>query len=140
MGEREGEARVQVEKYLVGVLEQVGRLQNYFPFLFSDFLRDYLLLLVAFLANKLPNPHFCRTDKLLTTMLVANFKPFTCFPYYQKPEEFLASAASRRTHDCDNTALQQQCHLAFREVYSPQLVPQLLEVLVAQVMAAPHVL
>lgn len=73
----------QVEKYLEGVLEQLGRLQNYFPFVYAPFLNDYLYLLLALLIQGLPRINHFRREKLLSVIVTANLKPLTSFAYYQ---------------------------------------------------------
>jgi hypothetical protein len=45
----------ELQKYNVGLLEQVSRLQVSYPFLFGAFLSEYLLMLINMLVNNLPN-------------------------------------------------------------------------------------
>jgi hypothetical protein len=45
----QGGVREEIEKYLIGILDLVTKIQHMFPFLFTDFLRDYLLLLMNML-------------------------------------------------------------------------------------------
>jgi hypothetical protein len=74
----------------------VGRLQNYFPFAFAPFLREYLVMLLRLLVHNVPRAYFYRTDKLLSVIVTANIKPLTCFAYYMSEGEFRGSVYCRQ--------------------------------------------
>lgn len=125
--------REEVEKYMIGVLELVAKMQNSFPFLFTSFLKDYLIMLLDMLITKIPASRYCN-DKLVSVIVVSNIKPINSYPYYTKPEDFRASIYSRKAPNSNNNQLQEHCYAVFQEIYNSELVRKLLIALISEVM------
>ncbi len=122
------------------MVEQVGRLQNYFPFLFAGFLKEYLFLILKLLVNYLPRANFYRSAKLQSVIITTNIKPLISFAYYMTSEEFTASVYCKKKEGFDNSALQAHCHNIFKETYTTETVTKLLQTIICEIMTAPHVL
>lgn len=67
--------------------------------------------------------------------MLANFKPFTTFAYYMTPDEFKGSIYSRKSGSTDNELTHLQCHNAFKAVFAPAAIEQLLLTMLTSVMA-----
>ena len=93
-------------------------MQNYYPFVYSDFLKEYLFFILGLMVKGIPKPKYFQSEKLLSSIIIANFKPLTSFAYYQTSEEFKNSIYSRKRAEFDNLAIQQHCHSIFRQVYT----------------------
>jgi hypothetical protein len=97
-----------------GLLEQVGRLQISFPFMFRPFLSQYLMMLMTMLVQNMPKSNLYKDDKLLSVIVIANLKPLNTFAYYQSPEEFGKSIYCRKGSEVNCEEIQRQCNTVFR--------------------------
>lgn len=71
--------------------------------MFSQFLKQYLYLILKMLVTNVPKPKYYQSEKLLSIIITANIKPLTSFAFYMTAEEFQSSVYCRQKSDFDNT-------------------------------------
>jgi hypothetical protein len=121
------------------MMEQASRMMNYYPFMFRPFLAQYLQLLLHLLVTRIPAGVYC-LERSLSTLVLANFKPFTTFAYYMTPDEFKGSIYSRKSGSTDNELTHLQCHNAFKAVFTPAAIEQLLLTMLTTVMTCKAII
>jgi hypothetical protein len=57
-------------------------MQGYYPFSFTTFLGNYLTLILNMLLKNVTNSNMINHERLVTTIIQANLKPFTTYVYY----------------------------------------------------------
>ena len=74
------------------------------------------------------------SEKLISAIATANFKPINTYPYYTEPKDFTASIYHRKSGNNDNTPLQEHCFSVFKEIYTPDTIKDMLVGLISQIM------
>ena len=83
------------QKYAIGVLEQVSRIQGLYPAMFAPILRDYSNHLLLYL-QRLSECLFEFDEKLINIIIAANSRPLTTPLYFHTHPQYLESAWFRR--------------------------------------------
>lgn len=101
-----------IERNLSTIIYCLTKLQGYYPFAFTHFLRNYLEIIINLLLKA-----DIKDIKLVDIIIQANIKPLGTIGYYMNGEEFANSMYSRRSKNQSFAEEQAKCHLIYLDVY-----------------------
>ena len=73
-------------------------------------------MILNMLLQGIPNNKY-QQKKLISIIILANLKPFTCFAFYMNPEEFKGSIYSKKG-SVNNTQQQSTCYNQFKNIFT----------------------
>ena len=106
---------------MIGIIDIITKLQHSFPFLFSNFLKEYLELVITMTVVNIPAGRYSK-EKLISAVLNANSKPINTYPYYTDPIDFQASIYCRKSNNGSNNEVQARCYAIFKNMYQTEVV------------------
>ena len=77
------------------MLELLTKMQHSFPFCFSNFIKEYLQLIISMLFNISQGRY--KNEKLISAIVIANYKPINTYAYYVDPFEFKGSIYHKKS-------------------------------------------